>query len=287
MRLVIIGYGFSSKAIHRALDGQLESLTVTTTKSDKADQLKAQGVNAVTFDGTSVSAELDEALRSATHLIVSAAPTDGGDPLLKCFDVANAHDLTWVGYLSTVGVYGDHGGVWIDETTPATPASARSKARRAVEATWEQRQTVFGFELGTFRLAGIYGAGRSALDKVRSGTARRIVKPGQVFNRIHVDDIGRAVAEAAIKKVGGIFNVCDDEPGPPQDVITHAANLLDVEPPPEVAFEESNLSPMGRFFYGENKRVSNARLKEAFGPMLYPTYRQGLAGLLAGEGKPS
>lgn len=280
MRLVIIGYGYSSKAIHKALAGQLESLTVTTTKTDKADRLKAQGLDAVVFDGFTVPATLDEALREATHLIVSAAPTDGGDPLLTRFEIANARTLTWVGYLSTVGVYGDHGGAWIDETTPAIPRSARSKARRAVETAWEEQASALGIELGLLRLAGIYGPGRSALDKVRAGTARRIVKPGQVFNRIHVEDIGRVVASAAIGTVGGIFNVCDDEPGPPQDVITHAADLLGVEPPPEVAFEDADLSPMGRSFYGENKRVSNARLKEAFGPMLYPTYREGLAGLL-------
>jgi nucleoside-diphosphate-sugar epimerase len=193
--------------------------------------------------------------------------------------LADTSNLQWAGYLSTVGVYGDHDGAWVDEETPVDPQSKRSRMRVDAENAWLHRQAVVGFELGIFRLAGIYGPGRSALDKVRDGTARRIIKPGQVFNRIHVDDIGRVVAAAATRGAGGVFNVSDDEPGPPQDVIAHAADLLGVDAPPEVLFEEADLSPMGRSFYGENKRVSNARIKQAFGPMLYPTYREGLAAL--------
>lgn len=280
MRLVIVGYGYSSRAIHQALHNGFESLTVTTRTAEKAEQLRADGLDAVVFDGTAPSDGLASALASATHLIMSAAPGDVGDPLLAQHEIAVARDLQWVGYLSTVGVYGNHDGAWIDETTLADPQSKRSKLRVAAEKAWLHRQAKIGFALGVFRLAGIYGQGRSALDKVRDGTARRIIKPGQVFNRIHVDDIGRVVASGAAQGVGGIFNVTDDEPCPPQDVIAHASSLVGVEPPPEIAFEDADLSPMGRSFYGENKRVSNAKIKQAFGPMLYPTYREGLAGLL-------
>lgn len=280
MRLVIVGYGYSSKAIHAAWGGDLESLTVTCRTEEKAARLRADGLDAIVFDGTAASPELDAALSTATHLIMSAAPDEAGDPLLIHHDIAAATKLQWVGYLSTVGVYGDHDGAWVDEETPTNPQSKRSKMRVAAENAWLHRQAVIGFELGIFRLAGIYGPGRSALDKVRDGKARRIIKPGQVFNRIHVDDIGRVGAAAATQGAGGIFNVTDDAPGPPQDVIAHAADLLGVDAPPDVAFEDADLSPMGRSFYGENKRVSNAKIKQAFGPMLYPTYREGLAALL-------
>lgn len=280
MRLLIVGYGYSSKAIHAALGGKLDSLTVTCRTEEKSARLRAEGLGAIVFDGTAPSSELDEALSTATHLIMSAAPGEAGDPLLTHHDIAAATKLEWAGYLSTVGVYGNHNGAWVNEETPVDPQSKRSKMRVAAENTWLHRQAVTGFELGIFRLAGIYGPGRSALDKVREGTARRIIKPGQVFNRIHVDDIGRVVAAAATQGAGGIFNVTDDEPGPPQDVIAHAADLLGVDAPPDVAFKGADLSAMGRSFYGENKRVSNAKIKQAFGPMLYPTYREGLAGLL-------
>ncbi|MEO0385144.1 MAG: SDR family oxidoreductase [Pseudomonadota bacterium] len=280
MRLMIVGYGYSSKAIHAALGGELERLTVTCRTEEKAVRLRADGLDAIVFDGTAPSPKLDGALSTATHLIMSAAPGEAGDPLLIHHDIAAAKKLEWVGYLSTVGVYGNHDGVWVDEETPTDPQSKRSKMRVAAENAWLHRQAVIGFELGIFRLAGIYGPGRSALDKVRDGTARRIIKPGQVFNRIHVDDIGRVVAAAATQSAAGIFNVTDDEPGPPQDVIAHASSLVGVEPPPEITFENADLSPMGRSFYGENKRVSNAKIKQAFGSMLYPTYREGLAELL-------
>lgn len=280
MRLLIVGYGYSSKAIHAALGGKFDSLTVTCRTAEKAERLRAEGLGAIVFNGTARSPELDEALSTATHLIMSAAPGEAGDPLLIHHDIAAATKLEWAGYLSTVGVYGNHDGAWVGEETPVDPQSTRSKMRVAAENTWLHRQAVTGFELGVFRLAGIYGPGRSALDKVREGTARRIIKPGQVFNRIHVDDIGRVVAAAATQGAGGLFNVTDDEPGPPQDVIAHAADLLGVDAPPDLAFEDADLSVMGRSFYGENKRVSNAKIKQVFGPMLYPTYREGLAGLL-------
>lgn len=280
MRLVIIGYGYSSRAVHRALGDMPVEVTVTTRTQEKADALRTEGLNALVFDGAGVSPELELALSSATHLLQSAAPGEQGDPLQSAYELAKAKALTWAGYLSTVGVYGDHRGMWVDEQTVLKPVSRRSVLRVAAEKSWQEQQDVLGFPVGIFRLAGIYGRNRSPLDKLRAGTARRIIKPGQVFNRIHVDDIGRVVAAAAAAGHGGLFNVTDDEPCPPQDVIAHAASLLSVEPPKEVAFEDADLSPMGRSFYGENKRVSNAKIKQLYGPMLYPTYREGLAGLL-------
>lgn len=280
MRLVIVGYGYSSRAIHAALGDSIDQLTVTCRTQAKADQLKEEGLAAIVFDGTAASADLQQALCEATHLIMSAAPDEQGDPLLRHHEIADARCLQWVGYLSTVGVYGDHDGAWVDETSQTRPVSKRSIQRVAAEQAWQQRRDALGISYGAFRLAGIYGWNRSALDKVRSGTARRIIKPGQVFNRIHVEDIGRVVAAAAKSKSDGTFNVTDDQPCPPQDVVAYAAALLGVDPPDEISFEDANLSPMGRSFYGENKRVSNAKIKQAFGPMLYPTYREGLAGLM-------
>lgn len=280
MRLVIVGYGYSSRAIHAALGNSIDQLIVTCRTQAKADQLKEEGLAAIVFDGNTASADLQQALCVATHLIMSAAPDEQGDPLLRHHEIADARCLQWVGYLSTVGVYGDHDGAWVDETSQTRPLSKRSIQRVAAEEAWQQRRDVLGISCSAFRLAGIYGRNRSALDKVRSGTARRIIKPGQVFNRIHVEDIGRVVAAAARSKSDGTFNVTDDQPCPPQDVISHAAALLGVDPPAEISFEDANLSPMGRSFYGENKRVSNAKIKQAFGPLLYPSYREGLEGLM-------
>ncbi len=279
MRLVIIGYGYTARAIHKALGNAVEALTVTTRTASNAENLASEGLDAIVFDGQSLSPELTRSLGSATHLIQSAAPGEQGDPLLANHDITAAKHLRWVGYLSTVGVYGDHGGDWVTEDSQTRPTSKRSRMRLAAEKSWQQRQAEIGFQLAIFRLAGIYGPGRSALDKLREGTARRIVKPGQVFNRIHVDDIARVVATAARDEVAGTFNISDDEPGPPQDVITFAANVLETPPPSEIAFEDAELSPMARSFYGENKRTSNAKAKNAFGPMLYPTYREGLASI--------
>lgn len=280
MHVLIVGYGYSSAAVRKALGTSAETATVTVRTAEKAEALQRNGLKALVFDGKSVSEALEEALSTTTHLLLSAPPGEKGDPLLAQFELASAGALQWVGYLSTVGVYGDHDGAWVDEETPTKPVSKRSVQRVSAEEAWRHRQAVIGFQLAIFRLAGIYGEGRSALDKVRAGTARRIIKPGQVFNRIHVEDIGRVVAEAGRQGADGIFNVTDDEPCPPQDVIGHACQMLGVEPPPEVAFDDADLSPMGRSFYGENKRVSNAKIKQAFGPMLFPTYREGLAALI-------
>ncbi|MBV6656945.1 MAG: NAD-dependent epimerase/dehydratase family protein [Devosiaceae bacterium] len=281
MRLVIVGYGYSSRAIHAAVQGETETVTVTTTKADKADALQAEGLRAAVFDGTEPSTALAEALGTATHLLMSAAPDAEGDPLLHHHALADAPNLQWAGYLSTVGVYGDAQGGWVDEASPAAPRSARSKARLVAEQAWRTQAERCGVALTILRLAGIYGPGRSPLDRIRAGTSRRIIKAGQVFNRIHVDDIARLGAGAMRAQTDGVLNGADDEPAPPQTVIEHAASLLGVEPPPALDFETADLTPMARSFYGENKRVSNARAKELFGPFTHPTYREGLAALMS------
>ena len=225
------------------------------------------------------------ALRDATHLLISAAPTDKGDPVLNELReeiAARASHFAWVGYLSTTGVYGDHQGGWVDEDTPLAPSTRRGQWRKDAEAAW---QAIPGLPLHIFRLAGIYGPGRGPFAKVRAGTARRIIKDGQVFSRIHVDDIAQ-VLEASIDRPrpGRVYNLCDDDPAPPQDVIAHAAELLGMAPPPAIPFEEAQMTPMARSFYAESKRVRNRRIKEELGvELLYPDYRAGLRALLDQE----
>ena len=200
-------------------------------------------------------------------------------------EIAKAHDVRWIGYLSTVGVYGDFGGAWVDEDTPPKPGSERTVRRLAAETAWRDFGANHDRAVRIFRLAGIYGPGRSAIDDLFAGTARRIVKPGQVFNRIHVEDIA-AVLETAAANGGAhaVYNVTDNEPAPPQDVVAYAARLIGQDPPPETPFETAALSPMGFSFYSENRRVRNARLRDDLGvDLTYPSYREGLAAILAGR----
>lgn len=230
-------------------------------------------------------ADMVPALNAATHLLISAGPDDAGDPILAQLVSeisARAGQFEWVGYLSTTGVYGDHDGDWVDETTPLTPATERGKARVAAEAAW---QAIPDLPLHIFRLAGIYGAGRGPFAKVRNGTARRIIKDGQVFSRTHVADIARILA-ASIKRpnAGAIYNVCDNDPAPPQDVISYAAELLDMPIPEAIAYEIAEMSPMARSFYAESKKVRNDKIKDELGvELLYPDYKSGLKALLAQE----
>ncbi len=285
MRLVIVGFGYSARAVARAL-GPLERLTVTTRAAEKRAMLQAEGFNALCFDGKRLEPALRCALEGASHLLMSAPPDETGDPLLGAAGalLEQAPALRAIAYLSTVGVYGDHGGAWVDEDSPLRSVSPRSRQRVAAEQAWRDLAARRRLALGVFRLSGIYGPGRSAIEALRAGTARRIVKPGQVFNRIHVADIGAAVATGlrAPERLD-LFNLSDDEPAPPQDVVAHAAALMGLPPPPELPFATAALSPMGRSFYSENRRVANARLKSVLGHVLrYPTYREGLAALLAG-----
>ncbi len=227
------------------------------------------------------------ALADATHVLVCIAPDEAGDPVLRHFrEALAAARPEAVVYLSTVGVYGDHCGAWVDEASECRPASKRSRQRLEAEAAWRGFSEETGVPVGIVRLAGIYGPGRGPFEKLRRGTARRIVKPGQVFNRIHVDDIAAIVEAAFAQKADGVFNGSDDEPAPPQEVLAYAAKLLGLPPPAEVAYEEAELTPLARSFYGENKRVRNDRIKQGLGVRIaYPSYREGLQAVLEAEGK--
>ncbi|SEP61880.1 Nucleoside-diphosphate-sugar epimerase [Devosia sp. YR412] len=281
MRAFFFGLGYSSLAVVQAIrvGSHTVNISGTVRTPDKADRLTDQGLSAHVFDGTAPGATLVPDLRAATHVILSIAPGEAGDPALiqHRADLDAAENLEWLCYYSTVGVYGDFGGAWIDETAPLVPRNDRSDRRVAAEQAWRDYAAERGVPLCILRLAGIYGPGRSTFDKLADGTARRVIKPGQVFNRIHVEDIGRITALAADARLEGTLNLADDEPAPPQDLVTYAAGLMGVEPPPEVPFEQAEFTPMQKSFYKDNKRVSNAAIKRALGiELLYPNYRQSL-----------
>ena len=279
--LFSFGHGFSARALTRLLIPQGWRVIGTTRSADKAESLRASGVEPVLFPGDLPS----EGLSEATHLLISAGPDAEGDPVLRALrpEIEKlASKLEWAGYLSTTGVYGDHQGAWVDEATPLTPSTRRGKWRVAAEAEW---QSIPDLPLHIFRLAGIYGPGRGPFAKVRKGTARRVIKEGQVFSRIHVDDIAQVLAASiAQPNPGAIYNLCDDDPAPPQDVIAHAAELLGLPMPPAVDYETAEMTPMARSFYAESKRVRNDRIKDELGvELLYPDYRTGLQALLEDE----
>ncbi|MDX8532020.1 SDR family oxidoreductase [Mesorhizobium sp. VK25A] len=276
-RFFIFGAGYSAKAFARA-NAQSAPISGTTRAPEKFDMLRAAGIAPLQFDGA-LSPKLGDALARTTHLIVSVAPDEAGDPVLNAVGEAlkaRMPALEWIGYLSTVGVYGDHGGAWVDETSDCRPVSKRSVMRVAAEQEWLALGRETGKPVAILRLSGIYGPGRNALANLEDGTARRLVKPDQVFNRIHCDDIAGALWLLAGNNLGGIFNVTDDEPAPPQDVVAYAAGLMGVAPPPEIPFETAQLSPMARSFYGENKRVANQAIKAAGYRFRFPNYRVAL-----------
>jgi len=282
MKLLIFGLGYSGQEIARQWPGDVAG---TTRSAERVAELQKAGFDAVVFDGE-LSEELAEHLRTASHIILSASPSEQGDPVLNAipdfFEKAAA--LKWLGYLSTVGVYGDFDGAWISEATEPNPVSKRGKWRVNAEKKLAECTENFRVSFAIFRLAGIYGPGRSTFDKLRNGKSRRIVKPGQVFNRIHVEDIGQIVNAAAKLQATGVFNGADDEPASPNLVIEYAAEMLGVSPPPEEPFESADMTPMARSFYGDNKRCGNARLKKDLGISLkYPTYREGLQFILEQE----
>ncbi len=260
----------------------------TARSAEGAERIQDLGYTGFVFDGRSASKGsgpsqgAGPAVRRASHILISAPPDGDGDPVLRhhADDIANSN-AAWIGYLSTIGVYGDHGGGWVDETTPATPSSDRSRRRAHAEQQWLDFGRISGKRVEIFRLAGIYGPGSSAIDGLKSGTARSVVKKDQVFNRIHVEDIARTLIAAISRPhLHTIYNVTDDEPAPPQDVNAYAAKLLNVPPPKEIAYVEAQLSEMGRSFYSENKRVHNDRIKNDLGVKLaFPTYREGLAAI--------
>ena len=280
--LLSIGHGYTARGLARRLLADGGWTVIGTTRSpQKAAALEAEGVRPIVWPG---GVGILQALDDATHLLTSVAPGADGDPVLAALRepfAAAAPRLTWAGYLSTVGVYGDRSGRWVDEDSELRPSTARGRARVAAEAEW---RAIPLLPLHIFRIAGIYGPGRGPFAKVRAGTARRIVKEGQVFGRIHVDDIARVLhASIAAPDPGAVYNLTDDEPAPPQDVIAHAARLLGLPVPPEIPFKDAELSPMAQSFYAESRRVRNDRMRALAGPLLHPTYRDGLAALLAEE----
>lgn len=294
MRLLVFGCGYSALRAAIALQSDAASIIGTSRTETSFQRLEDASVIPAVFNGTSITQSLSDFLRQSTHLLVSIAPQPSSpapvptaaeqfagevDPVLKCLPAGlELPNLRWIGYLSTVGVYGDWQGQWVDEGVECQPRSDRSRLRLQAETEWqvfcEERQ----IPLSILRLAGIYGPGRNALCNLQKGSAKRLIKPGQVFNRIHVDDIARAVKACSVTLSSGIYNVCDAEPAPPQDVVSYAAGLMGVTPPPEVAFDQAELSPMARSFYSENKRVSNRRSCELMNYQ-YTTYREGLSAL--------
>ncbi|WP_419907846.1 NAD-dependent epimerase/dehydratase family protein [Hoeflea sp.] len=279
MRLMILGAGYSGRAIAAELSGKAEWIGGTTRSADNFPALKPLGIEPFLFDGQALSAELGDAMRGVTHLVQSAAPDADGDPLLRLAGLRLDRmmpDLEWVGYLSTVGVYGDHQGAWVDEETKCRPVSQRSQDRLVAENDWQGFSQRTGVPVAIIRLSGIYGPGRNAFVNIKRGRARRLVKPGQVFNRIHVADIAGATAHLIAEQAGGVWNVTDDLPAPPQDVVAYACELMGVEPPPEIDFDTADLSPMARSFYGECKRVSNRKLKDSGYAFRFPDYQRAL-----------
>lgn len=283
-KLFAFGLGFSAQTLAERLAAKGWEIAGTARDVGKIGELAARGFEMIQYSGEAENSALPNALRGTTHLLHSIPPGPAYDPVLEHYreEIAKLPSLEWVGYLSTVGVYGDQEGRWVDETAPPKPNSARTEARVEAEKAWLEFGEETGVPVQVFRLAGIYGPGRSVFDKLKAGTARRINKDGQVFSRIHVEDIA-SVLEASIAKphAGAIYNVADDEPAAPGDVVAYAAELLGVPPPPEIDFAEADLTPMARSFYEGSRRIANARIKSELGVKLrYPTYREGLAALL-------
>ncbi|MGT2435590.1 SDR family oxidoreductase [Bradyrhizobium betae] len=281
MRLFILGLGYSARHFVRRFGGTFSH--VAGTVRDPAGRDELSGIELLAFSGAPTRETIGH-VSNADVLLVSIPPGSAGDPAIAAFGDALAAGRRKVVYLSTIGVYGDHAGGWVDESTPPQAILDRTRLRLTAEQAWTD--TTRG-DAAILRLAGIYGPGRNALATLRAGTARRIIKPGQIFNRIHVDDIASAIMAAIRHQGGGTWNVCDDEPAPPQDVITYAAGLIGIAPPEEEAFGTAEMSAMARSFYSSSARVSNAKLKDELGVTLdYPTYRHGLDALLrAGEGR--
>jgi nucleoside-diphosphate-sugar epimerase len=277
--ILFFGFGFSAQALSRQLDRERWTITGTSRSIEGAAEITRQGYQGIVFD------DVKSIPSDVTHIVSSVPPGAEGDPVLHRFASAlskRALQFNWVAYLSTTGVYGDHAGAWVDENTPLTPNTERGHRRLSAENAWLELHHRHVLPVHVFRLAGIYGPGRNALESLKDGTAKRVIREGQIFSRIHVDDIaGVLAASMQHPNPGRAYNVADDEPCPPQDVIMHAASMLGIEPPPEVPFETAELTPMARSFYMDSKRVSNTRVKQELGyKFLYPNYRAGLKSLL-------
>jgi nucleoside-diphosphate-sugar epimerase len=277
--LLSLGHGYSAVALARLLRPAGWRVIGTTRSPERLAEIAAEGVEPLLWPG----ADLGPAIAAATHLLTSVAPApDGTDPVLAALGPAlAARGWAWAGYLSTTGVYGDTAGAWVDETSPLNATQTRGRARVAAETAWQTS----GLPVHVFRLAGIYGPGRGPFEKVRDGTARRIIKPGQFFSRIHVEDIAQVLAASIARpNPGAVYNVCDDAPVAPEEVLAHAAALLGLPPPPEVPYETAEMTPMARSFYADSRRVRNDRIKDELGVRLrHPDFRAGLAAILAAE----
>ncbi len=282
MSVFFFGMGYSSRATANAIRSIIDqNITIfgTTRSRARAEELLRDKIRSHAFDGRAPGLMLASDLKKSTHVIASIPPTNGSDPVLEHHqqELDEAQDLQWLAYFSSVGVYAGSDGGWIDESAALARENERAAERIGVEERWIEYAEKRDVPLAIFRIAGIYGPGRSAINKLKDGLAHRIIKPGQVFNRVHRDDIGRITALAMQNRLSGIFNLTDDEPAPPQDLVTYGAKLLKVQPPKSVPFEKSDLSEMAKMFYSDNKRVSNAKIKKALGiELLYPTYREGL-----------
>ncbi len=293
--LICLGLGYCAQHYAMAFGARFDRLVGTTRTAERAAELAAQDfggrhVEMLAFDGEAAAEPLRAAVGEAEALLISAAPDEHGDPVLRTLAAALAPaPVRSIVLLSTVGVYGDRAGGWVDETAALEPVHARSRPRVAAEAAWQAFGRARGVPVAILRLSGIYGPGQNALINVRLGRARNIDKPGQVFNRIHVGDIAQAIDAAFAQEADGVFNVTDDEPTPPGDPIVFAAGLLGIPPPPAIPYAEAakTMSPLAASFYAENRRVRNDKLKRVLGVRLrYPTYREGLRALFAaGEGK--
>ena len=277
-KLICLGFGYCAQALARAAAGEFRDIAGIARRAERARALVSDGFSVLPVDDPGL-------LDGATHILISAPPEAGGDPVLAAWGdaIGGLPGVEWIGYLSTTGVYGDRGGGWVSEDDAPRSGEERSQRRLAAERAWLAFGRAHGMPVHIFRLAGIYGPGRNVLDRLRDGTARRIVKPGQVFSRIHVDDVAGVLrASIARPKAGWIYNVADDEPAAQDDVVAFAADLLGIAPPPEEPFESAALSPLARSFYAECRRVRNERIRSELGVTLrYPTYREGLRSLAA------
>ena len=280
MRLFVFGIGYCARHFIENFGGRFSGISGTVRSAGTRPHLA--GVDVHPFPQLGCGPELVERIQEADVFLVSAPPGSTGDPVVQAFgDMLGRTHRQKAIYLSSIGVYGDHGGAWVDEQSPVLASLPRTRARLDAERSW---QRTMGGRVAVLRLGGIYGPDRNAIKALRAGTARRIIKPGQVFNRIHVDDIAAAIMAAILSERAGTWNVCDDEPAPPQDIISYAASLIGVSPPAEERFETAEMSAMARSFYAGNCRVSNAKLKSDLGVrLIYPDYRRGLDALWAAE----
>lgn len=280
--LLVFGPGYSASALISAAVDKKWQVSATWRREEATQAILAQGAHPIAFSTEALTRQ--DIQNSVTHILVSIAPQPDGDPVLNLFKdwIAACPNLQWIGYLSSTNVYGDHEGRWVDETATTDPSLERGKRRLTAEKDWLRLGADAAVPVHIFRLAGIYGQERNALTNVRSGKARRVIKPGQVFGRIHRDDIASALWLAANSGLeSNIFNLADDLPSPPQDVICEAARLLETNPPPEIGFKDATLSPMGRSFYQENKQVKNQKAKDLLGwKLAYPDYLQALPKIL-------